>query len=56
VPTVSTRICSRKDLAAAIEPREHLTVPVEPTAGEVQLDPAGADRDWNRTFAGSARK
>src|SRR5438477_254535 len=31
----------------------HVTVPVDPTAGVVQVQPAGLDIDWNVVCAGS---
>jgi hypothetical protein len=50
--TTSTAIVSCAAAPSASDLMLHLTVPVDPIAGAIQLDPAGAVRDSNWTFDG----
>jgi sirohydrochlorin ferrochelatase len=52
--TFNTTTISAEVDAARLEPSVQLIVPVAPTAGVVQVHPAGASTDWNVVFAGVA--
>jgi hypothetical protein len=52
--TFSTTTMSAEVPAARFAVSLHVTVPVAPTAGVVQVHPAGASTDWNVVFTGVA--
>src|ERR1700751_3986328 len=52
--TFTTTTMSAEVPAGRLELSLQLTVPVAPTAGVVQVHPAGASTDWKVVFAGVA--
>ena len=52
--TFNTTTMSAELEAARFAVSLHVTVPVAPTAGVVQVHPAGASTDWNVVFTGVA--
>jgi hypothetical protein len=52
--TFTTTTMSAEDPELKLEPSVQLTVPVPPTAGVVQVQPAGASTDWKVVLVGVA--
>jgi len=52
--TFTTTTISAEDPELRLEPSVQFTVPVAPTAGVVQVQPAGASTDWKVVFVGVA--